>query len=206
MDGRAERQTGARPRAAGPEFQCNDPLATVDEDLRIARWNEAAERLTGTRAEDALGAYCFDVLRASDELGEPICRPGCELARRAFAGEPAPSRHAILDLPGGPHHVTLVTLGADVAGGSYLLHLLVEPPARPRRRSRRGAAAGPPHLTGRQHEVLRLLAEGVSVRSIAGRLGIAETTARNHIRAILAALECHSQLEAVAKARRLGLV
>jgi len=92
VDGRAERQTGARPRAAGPEFQCNDPLATVDEDLRIARWNEAAERLTGTRAEDALGAYCFDVLRASDELGEPICRPGC--ARIWLIGAPDPRRPA----------------------------------------------------------------------------------------------------------------
>ena len=36
---------------------------------------------------------------------------------------------------------------------------------------------------------------------IAARLGLAEDTVRNHIRAILMALGSHSQLEAVAKAR-----
>ena len=41
---------------------------------------------------------------------------------------------------------------------------------------------------------------------IAMRLGLAEMTVRNHIRAILAALDAHSQLEAIAKARRLELI
>jgi DNA-binding NarL/FixJ family response regulator len=54
--------------------------------------------------------------------------------------------------------------------------------------------------------VLRLLAEGVPAKVIPGRLGLAEATVRNHIRAILAALETHSQLEAIAKARRLQLI
>jgi DNA-binding CsgD family transcriptional regulator len=37
-------------------------------------------------------------------------------------------------------------------------------------------------------------------------LGIAEATVRNHIRLILRKLHCHSQLEAVAVAIRLGLI
>ena len=41
---------------------------------------------------------------------------------------------------------------------------------------------------------------------IATRLGLAEATVRNHIRAILVALGTHSQLEAIAKARRVRLI
>jgi DNA-binding NarL/FixJ family response regulator len=61
-------------------------------------------------------------------------------------------------------------------------------------------------LTHRQVEVLRLLAEGAQAKAIASSLGIAETTARNHIAGVLRRLGCHSQLEAVAVARRTGLI
>ena len=50
--------------------------------------------------------------------------------------------------------------------------------------------------------MLELLADGIPPKVIARRLGIAQTTARNHIQAILVELGCHSQLEAVAEARR----
>jgi DNA-binding NarL/FixJ family response regulator len=54
--------------------------------------------------------------------------------------------------------------------------------------------------------VLVLLAEGLNAKAIAHTLAITKLTARNHIRAIRAGLGCHSQLEAVAEARRRGLV
>ena len=49
-------------------------------------------------------------------------------------------------------------------------------------------------LTPRQLEVLRLLAEGLETPQIASRLGVAEETARNHIRALLRATGAHSRL------------
>ena len=72
------------------------------------------------------------------------------------------------------------------------------------------AASPPPETPGvlstRQQQVLELLAEGVPAREIAPTLGIAEATVRNHIRLILHKLGCHSQLQAVAAAVRLGLL
>jgi DNA-binding NarL/FixJ family response regulator len=62
------------------------------------------------------------------------------------------------------------------------------------------------HLTARQHEVLELVAEGAAAKTIATRLGVAEVTVRNHILAILLQLGCHSQLEALAEARRRRLL
>lgn len=61
-------------------------------------------------------------------------------------------------------------------------------------------------LSPRQLEVLELLASGIPARQIAVRLGLAETTVRNHIRHLLRKLGCHSQLEAVAVAYRLDLL
>ncbi|MEP6977517.1 MAG: LuxR C-terminal-related transcriptional regulator [Thermoleophilia bacterium] len=61
-------------------------------------------------------------------------------------------------------------------------------------------------LTPRQREVLRLLGEGRTTGKIAFELGIAEETARNHIKAVLRALEAKSRLEAVVAARHHGLL
>ena len=60
-------------------------------------------------------------------------------------------------------------------------------------------------LTGREHEVLELLAGGRRAQTIADELGLSVLTVRNHIRAILRKLDCHSQLEAAALARQAGL-
>jgi len=72
----------------------------------------------------------------------------------------------------------------------------------------RASAPGPPFgdLTPRQHEVLRLLSEGLETHDIARRLGIAEETARNHIRALLHATGAHSRLEAVVMGMRMGVL
>ncbi len=63
-----------------------------------------------------------------------------------------------------------------------------------------------PALTPRQLEVLRLLSEGSSAKEIGQELYLSQATVRNHIRSLLQALGAHSQLEALAKARELGLL
>jgi PAS domain S-box-containing protein len=62
------------------------------------------------------------------------------------------------------------------------------------------------NLTARQAEVLRHLAAGCSTAQIAHHMGISIETVRNHIRHLLRALGVHSRLEAVAVARRDGLL
>jgi PAS domain S-box-containing protein len=63
-----------------------------------------------------------------------------------------------------------------------------------------------PELTARQYETLALLADGLGTAEIATRLGVAEETARNHIRGLFRELGVHSRLEAVVRAYRLGLL
>jgi PAS domain S-box-containing protein len=70
-----------------------------------------------------------------------------------------------------------------------------------------GADARPrAKLTARQYEVLALLADGLGTTEIAEKLGIAEQTARNHIRGALRKLGAHTRLQAVAIAYRSGLL
>jgi DNA-binding NarL/FixJ family response regulator len=61
-------------------------------------------------------------------------------------------------------------------------------------------------LTPREKEVLRLMAEGLPSRGIAAELGISYTTVRTHIRSLGGKLGVHSKLEAIVKAREMGLI
>ena len=75
----------------------------------------------------------------------------------------------------------------------------------------RDLASGPalaqaPHLTGREREVLRLLAEGRSNRAIARQLGLSEATVKGHVSRLLDKLNASSRLEAVVRATDTGLI
>jgi DNA-binding NarL/FixJ family response regulator len=61
-------------------------------------------------------------------------------------------------------------------------------------------------LTEREREVLELLAEGLSNRSIAVRLDISEHTVKYHVNSILRKLGAQSRTEAVVRATRAGLI
>ena len=61
-------------------------------------------------------------------------------------------------------------------------------------------------LTPRELEVLAAMADGISNKAIARRLGISFHTAKFHVAAILAKLNADSRTEAVARAAQLGLV
>jgi DNA-binding NarL/FixJ family response regulator len=74
-----------------------------------------------------------------------------------------------------------------------------------------GAPAPPassvdPQLTPRELEVLAALADGVSNKVIARRLGISFHTVKFHVAGILAKLGAETRTEAVAQGARLGLV
>jgi DNA-binding NarL/FixJ family response regulator len=61
-------------------------------------------------------------------------------------------------------------------------------------------------FTGRELEVLNLMAEGLVTGEISTRLGIADHTTEWHVRHVIEKLEVHSKLQAVIAAVRLGLI
>jgi DNA-binding NarL/FixJ family response regulator len=63
-----------------------------------------------------------------------------------------------------------------------------------------------PHLSSRQLEILRLIAEGRTTKQVADQLGIASTTVKTHLRAIYRALGVRNRTQAVLEALRHELI
>ncbi|PWU24892.1 MAG: hypothetical protein C5B48_04120 [Candidatus Rokuibacteriota bacterium] len=188
-----------------PDVRSGDAVFAFRDDLTIVSWNEAAEGLTGVSADEALGWRCWEVLGGIDADGGLICHVGCSGARLMREGWPVAARELSIRTNRGRRSVTLSTIAVREGDSSLYFHLL-----------RNGGEVAHTHasaepaseaaLTPRQREVLELLAQGHPAKAVAKRLSISETTVRNHIRSIFFELGCHSQLEAVATARRGGLL
>ena len=184
-------------------FASASALFVFDEDLNILCWNDGAEALTGIPAGDAVGKPCWEVIAGEDDRGGLICHRGCSRARLAREGRCPHTAELHARTRGGRRRIALETIAAQSEDGPLFLHLMRDAPAPPPER----AALGPlPRLTPRQQEILGLLAEGKPVKLVARRLGLMETTVRNHIRLLFLELGAHSQLEAVARARAYELI
>jgi len=96
-------------------------------------------------------------------------------------------------------NVLLSALRLVLSGGVYVPPLVMD--AAPASRS---AGAARPPLTGRQLEVLRLLARGLSNREISDVLKIAEGTVKTHILHLYEALDVTNRTEAAMRMRELG--
>lgn len=91
---------------------------------------------------------------------------------------------------------------AATRAGLLVLHpdALGAPPAAARRRG------GPAALTSRELEILEMMAEGMSNRSIAARLKISRNTVKFHVASVLTKLGARGRTEAVTAGVRQGLI
>lgn len=71
-----------------------------------------------------------------------------------------------------------------------------------RRRDRASNGA----LTDREHEVLLMLARGLTTQEIGDQLSVSPNTVKSHTRALFTKLEAHNRIQALAVARERGLV
>lgn len=85
-----------------------------------------------------------------------------------------------------------------VASGAPMRRLVAMPGVRSR--------GDVPRLTGRELEVLHLMALGASTTEIRDRLSISEHTVRSHVRGVLAKLGAHTRVEAIRRAHDEGLI
>lgn len=100
------------------------------------------------------------------------------------------------------HAIRTAREGGMLIAGATLAGVL----ARVHRERLRPDPADRYSITKRELEVLGLMGEGLDPRTIAKRLQISLHTARGYVKNILSKLGAHSQLEAVVKATREGLI
>lgn len=176
---------------AGPG---DDLAASLDEeDAEAVLWDLGIERRSaaGTHAE---------ALPQLDAAGRPVLAllGGEETAAEALAA----GARGLLFRDARPERL-VAALRATAQG------LLVLDAGLADSVLRIGTAASPPlvePLTPRELEVLQLLAQGLSNKAIAARLGISDHTAKFHVNSILGKLGVESRTEAIVHAARLGLV
>ena len=92
-----------------------------------------------------------------------------------------------------------------VTGRQLVLLVILSAPRGGRRRDDTLARSGPSALSGRELEVVALLALGLSGPEIAGELQIAHNTVRTHVRNAMTKLRTHSRAQLVAKSLGEGL-
>lgn len=71
---------------------------------------------------------------------------------------------------------------------------------------RRGAGASDGSLTAREHEVLLLIARGLTTQEIADEIGLSPNTVKSHSRALFTKLDAHNRVQALAAAKERNLV
>lgn len=169
------------------------PAYILDIRGRLRWANLAAVRLVGDRRGQSYLSFVADDARdrAKDHFAREIVGglpTSYEGAAVDCAGQRVPLRISAAPLRDGGQTLGIFALAVRVSDGLGV------------------PANGDRPLTRRQVEILRLLADGSGTHGISCELGIAVETVRNHIRALLRRLGVHSRLEAVAEARRQGLL
>jgi len=192
----------------------------TDDSNRIVAWNHGAERLLGYSAGDALGKECHGLLAGKDIFGNTLCDRECSVLRMVRRHQMVKRfdmslRHSAANAV--RVHCAILVVPDRSASRFIIVHLLEEaeketgrwtswrtnaPPGRPS-----PLLVGPdPRLTRREHEVLRLIADGARTQAIADVLSISLNTVRTHVRNLLRKMGARTRLEAVVRALQDGIL
>jgi NarL family two-component system response regulator YdfI len=100
----------------------------------------------------------------------------------------------------------LVSALRAVAGGLLVRNRATSPSAVPVRARATPTDEASDALTPREHDILRLLGDGLANHDIAATLGLSDHTVKFHLRSIFSKLGAHSRTEAVSVAVRKGML
>ena len=175
------------------------PASLHDVNGRFVHMNAAAERASGISNAQLVGRHYTEPL-----LPEEREKVVAQFRRAVEHGEPTDFETVFVDASGNRRGVRAQHLplrsGDDIVG-VLILAFDASAPA-----SKSIGLAPQPQLTPRQREILDLLASGLSTSDIAEKLTLSTETVRNHVRRVFSELQVHTRLEAIAAARRLGLL
>lgn len=202
-----------------PDLECVGAVGTVDEALAQLTRHEPDVVLMDIGLPGTDGIEGTRLIRTSHpHVSVLILTAEATPARLAAAAVAGAAGFLAKDTPLSGILTTIrnPTEGKMVVEGTTLLELLENirhfdeayRDAAAVTKSAARAAGGPDwaRLTAREREVLALMGEGLDPRAIAERLVMSLHTARGHVKAIMTKLGAHSQLEAVVRATRAGLL
>lgn len=209
----------------------DDGVYAVDAAQTIILWNKKAQEILGYTRKEVIGRYCYDLIVGMDADGRAVCRQNCAVMQEARSSGRVPSHYCVMLNKAGESvwlHITHLVVPSAKKELETVIHIFRDvtefmdaqdlvrrlqsyltktalTPDKPQTWET-SAKKSVNRLTNREREVLSLLAQGTSAKSVAEQLVISTATARNHVRNILDKLGVHSSLEAVAYAHKNGLL
>ena len=173
------------------------PASLHDVEGRFVHMNEAAERASGNSNAQLLGRHFTEPV-----LPEARKKVAAQFRRAVERAEPTDFETIFVDAGGHQRGVRAQHL--PLRSGDAIVGVLIL--AFEARRPPSETIGFEPRLTPRQREILELTASGLSTAEIAKKLAISTETVRNHLRSVFSGLNVHTRLEAIAAARRHGLL
>jgi DNA-binding NarL/FixJ family response regulator len=209
------------PASVPEEITCLivDDHEVVREGLRLSLSRAPHIRVVG-EASDGAGAVALAERRKPDVVIMDVRMPGMDgLEATKQIGQRVPGTAVIIFtaysertllsrglesgakgyiLKEAPHDTLLRAIDKVVSGDGY-----VDPALMPSFLAGRDRED---MLTGREREILQLLADGMSNADVAGKLFISQETVKSHVRHILTKLEADTRTHAVAIALREAII
>ena len=167
-------------------------MLLADDDRRYVDANDAGLELLGVTRER------LREMRI-DDLAAPALRGSVEAMWREFLARGNQTGEFALALPDGREVVFLYSASANVLPGRHLSIFLTAADGET-------AEPGPPaeHLTDREREVVREIAEGATTGEIAAKLYISAPTVETHVRKAMGRLRAKNRAHLIALALQRG--
>jgi len=175
-------------------------VRVVEEAAEVVLWDpglDSERALSRMREIKGLGAPAVAVIARAEHLGPALAAGARGVFLRDDVG---PEIGAALAAVKSGLTVIDTTLSSSLIASSSSP---TRSDARPVEHRTRGGSG---ELTERERQVVALLAEGLSNKLIADRLGISDHTAKFHVNGVMAKLGAGTRTEAVVEAVRRGLV
>jgi DNA-binding CsgD family transcriptional regulator len=167
------------------------PVGLIDLDRRVRWQNPASMAIVG----DVRGK-----LDASVVAPEDLEEARVQFARKLMGA--LHTEHEVTVMRPDGTRARVATSSVPIKAGGNIIGVLAMATVDRREQPLESA----PRLTPRERQTLILLAAGSSTRQMAQLMGIAPNTVRNHVKSMCRTLGARSRIEAVAKARRAGVI
>jgi len=203
-----------------------DAAFTVDDQGLVRSWNRAAEKLFGHATSAVVDKPCAELFQGRDAFGTPICSEHCNVLECATHHRETPNYDMEVQSRGGKKlwvNVSILVFHDDRTKRDLVVHMARDIGERKKHEELTrqlvqvakdiaslsddgGAPAPVSPLTGKERQVVRLLAAGKSPTRVAQELKITPRTLRNHIHHVNQKLHTRNRLEAVMQACRRKLI